>query len=404
MLPGPAQLYACPHCGKKKAMFTMLSCNTFGVTLWSDGRSIYPMRPSLSLIQRCESCNSYSLLSEWKECGCDKNNFHGTTGKLTYEETKEAYFKFKESGRYDNDDILAISLEYIKSYNDRFKREQDSPEDKDDFALFIEATDIAIKLLGTDSDSLITKSELYRERKDFNSARETLLSAHNEKNSWVVEPMLFFCNRFDSTPFLLVKDGEKIDWSQKPNYRSIVNGELVGKRDKINEEALAFIATLHEKRRETIEAGSDGGIYENKGRTLTKILDNCPAHYEISRGTEHIAEYAAYRNFNLKSVDFPSSIHSIGARAFWGCKNLQGYVYKAFGANIVLIGDEAFMNCKKLEGFSGIFLKSVRFIGRGAFSGMDSLKEIGLPEGLLECRRSALAVMNHWKVLTYPSQ
>lgn len=384
MLPGPAQLYACPHCGKKKAMFTMLSCNTSGATLWSDGRSIYPMRPTLSFIQRCESCNSYSLLSEWKERGYDKDNYNGTTGNLTYEEIKEAYIILTASGRYDSEEILSISLEYIRSYNDQFRRTENSAEENDDLALFMNASDEAIKLLGNDSDSLITKAELYRERGEFKSARELLLTAYNKSNSWVVEPMLYFCNRFDKTLFPLIKYGQKIDWSQTSNYQSTVKGELVGIREKIKEEAVAFISTLHGKRREKIDTQSDGGIYENSGRTLLRILDNCPAHYEISRGTEHIAEYAAYLNFHLKSVDFPSSIRSIGARAFWGCKNLQGYSYDAFGSQIISIGDEAFMNCKKIESFSSIFLKHIRFIGRGAFSGMDNLKEIDLPNGLLE--------------------
>lgn len=384
MLPGPAQLYACPYCGKKKAMLTLSSCNTFGLTLWSDGRSIYPMRPALSFIQRCDFCNSYSLLSEWREYGYDKDNYTGTTGNLKYEEVKEAYIKLTASGRYDNEDIRAISLEYIRSYNDQFRRKDDSTEENDEFALFMNATDEAIKLLGNDSDSSITKAELYRERGDFKSAREVLLTAYNKSNSWVVEPMLYFCNRFDRTLFLLIKDGQKIDWSQTSNYESIAKGELVSKREKINEEVAAFILTLHEKRREKIDKESDGGIYEDSGRTLLRILDNCPAHYEISRDTEHIAEYAAYRNFNLKSVDFPSSIRSIGARAFWGCKNLQGYSYDAFGSHIISIGDEAFMNCKKIEGFNSLFLKHVRFIGRGAFSGMDNLKDIDLPNILLE--------------------
>lgn len=144
------------------------------------------------------------------------------------------------------------------------------------------------------------------------------------------------------------------------------------------------MVTLHEKGREKISTESEGGMYVDNGRTLTKVLDGCHSNYKISQGTERIAEHAAYRNFNLKSVDFPSSIRSIGAKAFWGCKNLQELVYETSGMKIVSIGEEAFMNCKKLEGFSSIFLKSVLFIGRGAFSGMDKLKEIELPEGLLE--------------------
>lgn len=403
MLPGPAQLYACPHCGKKKAMFSMLSGNTFDATLWSDGRSIYPMRPSISLIQKCDSCNSYSLFSEWKERGYENNNYSGATGRLTYEETKEAYCSLTEIGRYDNDDTLSICIEFIRSYNDKFNRTADSPEENDDYFLFIKSTDQTIKLLGNDTDSLITKAEIYRERKEFKSASEVLVSVLNEKNSWVVEPMIYFCNRCDSKPFLLVKDGHKIDWKSDPNFESIIKGKLSEKREKINADVLAFIATLHEKRQEKIHPESDGGVYEDSGRTLSKILDSCPSHYEISRGTEHIAEYTAYRNFNLRSISFPPSLRSIGARAFWGCKNLRGYSYDAFGTRIITIGDEAFMNCKKIESIGSLFLKHVRFIGRGAFSGMDSLKEIELPNGLGEIPAFCFGCDESLSNLTIPS-
>ena len=157
MLPGPAQLYACPHCGKKKAMFSMMSCNTFKGTLWSDAKSVYPMQPRISTIQLCESCGQYSLFSEWKEKGYDKDNMNGTLGTLKYKESKEAYIRLMEYGRYDDEDILIICLEYIKAYNDYYRRSDEAPKENDDFVLFMGATENAIKRLGNDADSLITK-------------------------------------------------------------------------------------------------------------------------------------------------------------------------------------------------------------------------------------------------------
>lgn len=381
----------------------MMSCNTFGATLWSDGRSIYPMRPTISAIQKCESCGSYSLFSQWEKCGCDKDNYNGTTGHLIYEESREAYIQLMEADCYDDKDILTICLEYIHSYNDHFRRERDSPKEDDDIVFFMGATENAIKRLGNDSDSLITKGELHRERKEFDEAREILRQVHNDKNKWVVEPMLYFCNQFNNSLFLLIENGRNIDWSKSPNYEVTVNGDLLLKRDARNKEASAFIETLHEKRRENIDVDSAGGVYEDRGRILLKILDECSSHYEIMRGTQHIAEFAAYRNFNLKSLDFPTSIRSIGARAFWGCKNLEGYSYNAFGTKIVSIGPEAFMNCKKLEGFSSTFLENVRFIGRGAFSGMDSLKEIGLPTGLTGIPEYCFGCDDALKTITIPT-
>lgn len=362
----------------------MMSCNIFGGTLWSDGKSVYPMRPRISTIQLCETCGRYSLFSEWKEKGYDNDNMNGTLGTLTYKESKEAYIQLMESGCYDDEDILTICLEYIKAYNDHYRRSEDAPKENDDLVLFMGAIENAIKRLGNDADSLITKGELHRERGEFDEACEILLAVRNDKNQWVVEPMLYHCNQSNSKPFLLVENGRNIDWSKSPNYETIVNASIIEKRQQLDEEAINFINTLHENKREKVDADRAGGVYEDSGRTLLKILDECPTHYEIMRGTQHVAEYAAYRNNNLKSIDLTSSIRSIGARAFWGCKNLEGYSYNAFGMKITSIGPEAFMNCKKLERLSASFLANVRFIGRGAFSGMDNLKEIELPKGLAE--------------------
>ena len=66
MKPAPAQLYACPYCGKKKPMLSLMSGNTFGGELWSDGRTIYPMFPRISAIQKCPNCGKYSLFENGK--------------------------------------------------------------------------------------------------------------------------------------------------------------------------------------------------------------------------------------------------------------------------------------------------------------------------------------------------
>lgn len=384
MLPAPAQLYACPHSGKKKAMLSLMSSNTFGGTLWSDGRSIYPMSPEISPIQRCESCGSYSLFSEWKNCGCDNDNYNGTTGDLTYEESREAYIQLMDPELYNEQDLLVVCLEYIRSYNDQNKRKVESPKDSDDFIHFMNATESALNLLDIDSDSLVTIAELQRERCEFDEARESLLKAINEKNEWIVGPMLYHCYLSDSSPFLLVENGHKVEWSKSPNYDSIVGGALQRKKEMQAQVASSTINTVNEVNRENIVIDGAGGVYNISDRTLLKISEDCSPYYKMKRGTQNIAESAAYQNNNLESIDFPHSLRSICARAFCGCKNLAGYSYDAFGMNITSIGSEAFMNCKKLDGFSALFLANVRFIGRGAFSGMDSLKVIGLPEGLTE--------------------
>lgn len=45
MLPGPTIIIACPLCGQYAKKRTIISGNTFGAKLWSDGKRISPMLP-----------------------------------------------------------------------------------------------------------------------------------------------------------------------------------------------------------------------------------------------------------------------------------------------------------------------------------------------------------------------
>lgn len=59
------------------------------------------------------------------------------------------------------------------------------------------------------AEHLITKAELYRESGDFKSVREVFLTVYHNSTGRIFEPMLYFCNCFDRTLFLLIKDGQK---------------------------------------------------------------------------------------------------------------------------------------------------------------------------------------------------
>lgn len=386
MLPGPPQYYKCPHCGEKKEMMSLRSANTFGGYLRSDGRSVYPMYPQISLIQKCKKCENYSLFSQWKECDFgSENDYGGTTGRLSYEKTKEVYRQLLQHDRLNDRDKLIVCLEYIHAYNDYFHNPHDIHCENEDREIFMNASGIAIKLLGTDRDSRITKGELLREREDFKAAREVLLATMSEDVRWILEPMLYFCNSRTRVPFVLMENGKKIDWTTQPDFYNIVNGEIEGVKEQRRKEYQDFISTLDEARRKSVDTDCNGGIYEDKGRILIKVVDECTTHYEIEPGTHYISEYACYKNRNLKSLVFPSSLRSIGANAFYGCKELECCSLTPVGLlSVISIGEKAFMNCKKLEGFTSSFLRDVRFIGKAAFSGMDRLSHIELPEGLLE--------------------
>ena len=67
-------------------------------------------------------------------------------------------------------------------------------------------------------------------------------------------------------------------------------------------------------------------------------------------------------------IRLPSSITSIGKRAFMACANLEDV---AFGNSIISIGDEAFLGCESLK--ISALPSSVESIGHGMFAGCSSL-------------------------------
>jgi hypothetical protein len=56
MIPGPDQLIACPYCGFLAIKHTLISSNTFGAILWSDGKQEAPMQPEFPAVVNCRGC------------------------------------------------------------------------------------------------------------------------------------------------------------------------------------------------------------------------------------------------------------------------------------------------------------------------------------------------------------
>jgi len=67
MLPGPIIIRECPFCGKLMKQETIISGNTFGSVLWSDGKQVAPMLPRPPSYLCCKSCNNIFMLSDAKK-------------------------------------------------------------------------------------------------------------------------------------------------------------------------------------------------------------------------------------------------------------------------------------------------------------------------------------------------
>ena len=85
----------------------------------------------------------------------------------------------------------------------------------------------------------------------------------------------------------------------------------------------------------------------------------------------------SFRNQNIKLYVIPSSVTSIGDRAFSSCRSLSEIVIPS---SVTSIGDRAFSSCRSLSEI--VISSSVTSIGDLAFSFCDSLSEIVIPSSV----------------------
>lgn len=203
MNPGRPQLLICPFCREEKKVLTLLSGNTCHGRQWSDTRSIYPMLPSVSPIQKCPSCGMYyfsdeveSRISDKKEDVCLE------TGDLTYEELKEAAIQFGSTLSMSEWYILDLYL--LWAYNDKYNREDmDLSVASKEEQNYINRVLDDLRVMSQADD--VIKAEFLRERGRFEDALALLDKCHPEEDFLVdiVERMKIYAKENNPIAFII---------------------------------------------------------------------------------------------------------------------------------------------------------------------------------------------------------
>lgn len=171
MIPGNALIVACPHCGGRKALMSLLSGNTFGATYWSDSKMEAPMLPRISLVQRCPACGRYSFASDMQEVGYAKERFAGGLGRLPYRLLKEAAAELLPTENADKE--LAIRIELLWAYNELYAIEnRNTPSDEERQYMFDNR--VGLMKLAANKGNRLLCAELCRELSAFDDCIELL--------------------------------------------------------------------------------------------------------------------------------------------------------------------------------------------------------------------------------------
>lgn len=215
MIPGPANILSCPFCGGKKEVMSLISGNTFNATVWSDTRRKYPMLPEVSPIQQCPQCGRYYFIEQAKQEHGTSASYSFELGKLTFDQLKDAKLQF-ESITLTKMQRWVINHQLLMAYNDEFQRipndlKLKSVPSEEDMRIH---ENVAYELLnGIDSseDFKLFHAELLRELGKFPEAKALLVANNNQEDQWIVNKMLKHVEEYDKRPFLLIKDGKRVE-------------------------------------------------------------------------------------------------------------------------------------------------------------------------------------------------
>lgn len=194
-----SQLLRCPHCGTLKAVISLVSGNTFGMTKWSDGAYEAPMLPCVSYVQQCPSCQKYFFFNKDVEAGMTRHISSSQTGKLPYQNLKEAFEQLQPKG----DDERFMRRMLVWAYND-YRETQHSfiEQEREHFLNNVEAL---LQL----SIEPIFRAELLREIERFDECIAVLNTIENEKLKHIKEAILQKSKEKDSEIFRLCGDATR---------------------------------------------------------------------------------------------------------------------------------------------------------------------------------------------------
>ncbi|MBN1185873.1 MAG: hypothetical protein JXB49_26570 [Bacteroidales bacterium] len=188
MIPGPTLIIPCPYCGHPGKKRTIISGNTFGAELWSDGKQIAPMLPEYPWLVKCRKCGKFFHTEEKL-----------ATRKLEWDDEAKAFFddveffefpsfiEYLEAlGTEEDEKLLRVLI--LRSFND-YHRNNKQDEITDEMQMYDEDNlkSLLFMLDENDPDELILMIEINRELGKFDECLKLLNKVDDEKYGWLKE-------------------------------------------------------------------------------------------------------------------------------------------------------------------------------------------------------------------------
>lgn len=155
---------------------------------------------------------------------------------------------------------------------------------------------------------------------------------------------------------------------------------------------------------ESTEGGGTGGGSTNESSFIIDTdtygfkLPDCVTGIILPNGATAIEKFSTIVNDfpNLQTITIPSSVTSIGSRAFYGCTSLTSITIPS---SVTSIGSSAFYKCSGLTSIT--IPESVTSIDMSAFSYCSSLTSITIPESVTSIGNYAFSECSSLKTINY---
>ena len=199
--PGPNYIYKCPKCLSFLMKGSSASGNTFGSTLYSDGKMIAPMLPEFPNLTKCQKCDTILWLSDMEEVGtCDlwdkkcKPEWENAVRVEFLDVNDLSRFLELDNVKNNNEKEKIVRQRIWWAFNDRVREGKEIFVQKADEVLWEQNTRRLIELLdAADVDQIIMTAELRRNLGEFDACME-LINSLDDNFDWIIEKFKIECN------------------------------------------------------------------------------------------------------------------------------------------------------------------------------------------------------------------
>ena len=186
MIPGPTIYYKCPICELLTSTGSLVSGNTFGSRLFSDGKSISPMLPEFPVMNKCQDCNH----SYWLN---DSTKFNGDISEKRITQAIfpniEDLHNLLESKFYESkDEESYLRLRLLWAFNDRLRDHKQMFNASHEEEIWRNNQERHLEILDESRiDDKFLKAEILRNRGEFYDSFLVLMSVNGDEYGYIVD-------------------------------------------------------------------------------------------------------------------------------------------------------------------------------------------------------------------------